>query len=119
MKISNLKPNMNLYHYDDDIQVGDIRLNGYTKHPCYVADEPIEVFKVLGITSSPSTKGKSNILLTNAQYLRSDFDYVSRDKLLYKFSKYPLDDYANNLLGSVNQNPRFSDISNIDTRKIK
>lgn len=119
MKFSNLKPNMSLYQYDDDIQVGDIRLNEFTKHPCCIVDKPIEIFKVIGITSSPTTNGKANILLRNPQYLRNHFDYISRDKVLNKYPNYPLDDKSLKLLNSVNNDPRFSDISKIDMNKIK
>lgn len=113
------KVNYDLYDVDENIQPGDIRLNEYTKHPCYVLDNPIEVFKVVGITSSPSTNGKKNILLRKAQYLNSYFDYVSRDKLVNKYNNYALNTSGLNILNSANNNNAISDIPSINIKKIK
>lgn len=111
--------NKNNYEYDSNIQPGDVRLNGYTLHPCYVLDNPIEVFRVIGLTSNISTNGKKNIPLKNGKYANSFIDFLSKDKLYDKYKNYNINEDDKKMLDSIGNNKKSKYIGSVVTQKIK
>lgn len=72
---------MKNYRYNNNIKLGDVRFNKVKQHPSLIVGDKINVYPVVNITHSKSTKGKSNLKINNRSFVVPVIDFVSENNI--------------------------------------